>query len=328
MSENQNKIKNDNCLNSISFTLIGVFIILFESISLIMSILCLTMTSWSFLKKFIKILNIISLVIISLGVIINMILFIKIKNERFDIIKKFPKRMCYSFLLIILYILLMIFNIYNAIYLSIKLHIADYPEYGGRKRDQNYIDEHPDEFGDVPLKEFVVVGFCPSIISVLNLICLILSVLFRKKMIMTYDKMRSEEGKRVNEIVAHRNKHRHLNRNRNKRKFSNDNIININTNDAIIKNNNTDPNIKRNGNGIKEDNNLIKIKINNSDDGEEYIHKAPNRLILDNRLDTKDVLKKENKVFKFKNLKISHINSMQGTKTSMNDKVKEETEEK
>ena len=143
MNKNQNNIKNDNCLNSIPFNIIGIFIIIFESISLIMSILCLVLTSWNFLKNFIKILNIISLAIISLIIIINTILFIKIKNNRYDIRKNFNYRMHMSSLLFLLYIIIIIFNIYNSIYLSIRLHIADFPEYGGRKRDQNYIDNHP-----------------------------------------------------------------------------------------------------------------------------------------------------------------------------------------
>ena len=240
----------------------------------------------------------------------------------FDIVQNFQKRMCLSFILILFYIILIVFNIYNSIYLSIRLHIADYPEYGGRKRDQNYIDEHPDEFGDVPLKEFIIVGFCPSIISVLNLMIFILCVLFRKKMILTYDKMRSEEGRRVHEIIPPRNKHKHINRNRNKRKFSNENI---NTNELIIKNNNnTDPNMRRNGQGTNEDNNLIKIKINNSDDGEEYVKKPTNKLILDNKLDTKENLVNENKGFKAQKPKINYISSMVGTKTSMNGEEKEE----
>ena len=141
-------------------------------------------------------------------------------------------------------------------------------------------------------------------------------------MILTYDKMRSEEGRRVHEIIPPRNKHKHINRNRNKRKFSNENI---NTNELIIKNNNnTDPNMRRNGQGTNEDNNLIKIKINNSDDGEEYVKKPTNKLILDNKLDTKENLVNENKGFKAQKPKINYISSMVGTKTSMNGEEKEE----
>ena len=82
--------------------------------------------------------------------------------------------------------------------------------------------------------------------------------------------------------------------------------------------------MRKNGNGNNEDNNLIKIKINNSDDGEEYIKKPPNKLILDDRLDTKENLIKENKGFKGQKPKINHINSLVGTKTSMNGDEKEE----
>lgn len=323
MNQNQNDIKHHKCLSSISFLIIGSFIIIFESLSLIMSILCLVLTSWNFLKKFIKILNIISLVIISLVIIINIFLFIKIKQERFDIIKKFQSRMILSFLLLLLYIMIIIFNIYNSIYLSIRLHIADYPEYGGRKRDQNYIDTHPNEFGDVSLKQFVIVGFCPSIISILNIICFILNILFRQKMIDTYDKMRNEEDKKEKELVCHKHKNKNVNRNKNKRKYNKDII---NTNDIIIKNNNTDPNMERNRNGENEDKNLIKVKINNSDDGEEYIPKnRNNKLILFNdKLDTKETSNYRNKGFKNQTPKINIINSMLGTKSSINDKENEE----
>ena len=325
MNENNNNIKNDNCLNSISFTLIGAFIITFESISLAMSVLCLAMTSWNFLKIFIKVLNIISLIIIFLALIINVLIFIKIKNERIDIIQNIQMRMCLSFILLLLYLIIMIFNIFNAIYLTIRLHIADYPEYGGRKRDQNYIDEHPDEFGNVPLKEFIIVGFCPSIISVLNLICLILCVLFRKKLIITYDLMKSEEKKRVNEneMAVHTNKNKYNNRNRIKKKFFNDNI---NTNEAIINNNNTDPYMERNIERSKENKNFIKIKINNSDDGEEYMRKAPKKLILyDDRINTNEELNLGKKENKFDYHKMNVINSMLGTKSSMNVKnIKED----
>ena len=323
MNKNQNNIKNDNCLNSIPFNIIGIFIIIFESISLIMAILCLVLTSWNFLKHFIKILNIISLAIISLIIIINTILFLKIKNQRYDIRKNYNNRMCISLLLFLLYIIIIIFNIYNSIYLSIRLHIADFPEYGGRKRDQNYIDNHPNEFGFIPLKQFIIVGLCPSIISVLNLVCFILCIVFRKKMILTYNNMLfSVDNNEINEVKIvqkNRNNHKHINRNRKIRKYSID--LRNNTNDIIIRNNNTDPNMERNGKNIKEDKNYIKLKLNNSDDGEEYIKKDNNKNYINNILDTKETLNEKNKE-KAKELNFNHINSMRGTKSSMSDQDK------
>jgi len=323
MNKNQNNIKNDNCLNSIPFNIIGIFIIIFESISLIMSILCLVLTSWNFLKHFIKILNIISLAIISLIIIINTILFIKIKNNRYDIRKNYNYRMYMSSLLFLLYIIIIIFNIYNSIYLSIRLHIADFPEYGGRKRDQNYIDNHPNEFGFIPLKQFIIVGLCPSVISVLNLVCFILCFVSRKKMILTYNNMLfSVDNNEINEVKIvqkNRNNHKHINRNRKIRKYSID--LRNNTNDIIIRNNNTDPNMERNGKNIKEDKNYIKLKLNNSDDGEEYVKKDNNKNYINNILDTKETLNEKNKE-KAKELNFNHINSMRGTKSSMSDQDK------
>ena len=330
MNENNNNIKNDNCLNSISFTLIGAFIITFESISLAMSVLCLAMTSWNFLKIFIKILNIISLIIIFLALIINVLIFIKIKNERIDIIQNIQMRMCLSFILLLLYLIIMIFNIFNAIYLTIRLHIADYPEYGGRKRDQNYIDEHPDEFGNVSLKEFIIVGFCPSIISVLNLICIILCVIFRKKMILIYDKMISEDENKlheINEMILHRNKSKHNKRtkNRNKnnritRRYSSE-IRNANTNDKIIKNNNTVPNIEINNKEFNNDNNnFIDIKINKTNDDDIYTKNIPNKYPLNNRLETKETLNEEQKEDKNKESILTLFNSADDGKSNMNSK--------
>jgi hypothetical protein len=231
--------------------------------------------------------------------------------------------MCISLLLFLLYIIIIIFNIYNSIYLSIRLHIADFPEYGGRKRDQNYIDNHPNEFGFIPLKQFIIVGLCPSVISVLNLVCFILCFVFRKKMILTYNNMLfSVDNNEINEVKIvqkNRNNHKHINRNRKIRKYSID--LRNNTNDIIIRNNNTDPNMERNGKNIKEDKNYIKLKLNNSDDGEEYIKKDNNKNYINNILDTKETLNEKNKE-KAKELNFNHINSMRGTKSSMSDQDK------
>jgi hypothetical protein len=59
-------------------------------------------------------------------------LFVNIKNIRYNIIKKYETRMCLSIFLIIIYLIIIIFNIYNSIYLSNKLKIADDPENGGK----------------------------------------------------------------------------------------------------------------------------------------------------------------------------------------------------
>ena len=311
-----NKIKK--CLNSISFTVIGVFIIIFELVSLLMSILCIVMIDWNFLKNFIKILNIISLAIIIFVIIINTCIFIYIKNEKLNIVKNFGKRMCLSFLLIIIYFIIIIFNIYNSIYLSIKLHIADYPEYGGRKRDQNYIDNHPNEFGDVPLKQFIIAGFCPSLISVLNLICFILCVIFRKKMILINNKMLYEYENRNSELNYHRNKHRHNNiESRNMgigstRHFSTE-IRNTNIDNKTNKNINTNPNIE-NKNNIRnmENNDFINVNINNKEEnaGKQNIKKSVNKNLFDNNLNNKETWNDEPKIYTSKESKLNFKNKV------------------
>ena len=341
MNENHDTNKTKNCLNSISFIVIGVFIITFESISLIMSILCIVMTSWNFLKHFIKILNIFSLIIISLLILINILIFVNIKNIKIDIVKNYEKRMCLSILLILIYIIIIIFNIYNSIYLSIKLHIADYPEYGGRKRDQNYIDTHPDEFGDVPLKQFIIVGFCPSIISVLNLMCIILSIFFRQKMVLTYDKIILEDGNIIHRINSHKSRSRHTSRNRSNRSSRNrsirsnrssrrysSEIRNENTNDKIIKNNNNDTNTERNNKDFNDDNNnFIDIKINNENVDEKNIKNNLNKLSMNNRLDTKETLNEEQKEEKINEQKEDKINEQKEEKTN-EQKVEKANEKK
>ena len=290
--------KNKNCLNSISFGVIGVFIIIFESISLVMSILCVAIINWHFLKNFIKILNIISLVIIFLLII---------KNIRYNIIKKYETRMCLSIFLIIIYLIIIIFNIYNSIYLSNKLKIADDPENGGK--DQNYVDTHPNEFGDVPLKQFIIAGFGPSLISVLNVICIILCAIFRKKMILTYNKMLYEIDNRTSEANFHRSKTRNStssknsknsrNKSKTKRKSTrrsrfNSTEIRNSVNNANDKN---DKEIKYNNNSIPNrlNSNNINAKINRLNKGEQNINKITIEETLNNKLDTNESLNNEQK---------------------------------
>ena len=304
MNENENKNKDENCscLNSISFTIIGIFIIIFELFSLIMSILCIAITNWNFVQNFIKILNIFSLVIISLIIIINSCIFIKIKHENNNIIINFRTRMTISFFLLIFYVLLIIFNVYNAIYLSIKLHIADYPEYGGRKRDQNYIDKHPDEFGNVPLKQFVIVAFCPSIISVLNLVCLILSILFRKKMITAYNKIKSENANIITVAVKKHNSPRRSHSNKNSpRRKSHHNTINIENIQKMDTGPNSDKNDLDNDNDFGNKN-AINIKfdaLEKEKNGNRHIKRVSNKSLFNkfnNRIESKENFNDNNNI--------------------------------
>ena len=304
MKENIKKDQNKSCLTSISFSVLGICIILFEMFSLIMSIICFVSTTWNFVKNFIKVMNIISLVMISLIIIINVCIFINIKTTKHNIMNNFRRRMTVSFFLLIFYLLLIIFNIYNAIYLSINLHIADYPEYGGRQRDQDYIDKHPDEFGDVSLQQFIIVGFCPSMISVLNLVSLILCVLFRKKMINLYNQM-YDENNAVNIITLRHQKHRHthsVHSSHSNQSQGNNPIrspirspkrkqwreLNLNKDD-INKNNNTKPNTNTNternnynNNNTKKNQKVIKIIINTSEDEDENGPKKSDKHLINN----------------------------------------------
>ena len=63
----------------------------------------------------------------------------------------------------------------------VQLHIADYPEYGGRERDEEYIITHPDEFGAVSGGEFLIAGMCLSISAFVQFISIFFGIsLFRR----------------------------------------------------------------------------------------------------------------------------------------------------
>ena len=180
------------CLKSLSFCTLGAIIFISETISLIMNILLLVKTSWNYLKKTIKMLNIICISVISFTMFINIIFFCTLKNIKNEIVRKYTSKIVAIVFLILFYLSIIAFSIYNAVYLSRHLHIADFPEYGGRERDQNYIDSHPDEFRDVSEGEFIIVAVCPSIICVSNILCIIILFLIRNKIIIIYNKKKEK----------------------------------------------------------------------------------------------------------------------------------------
>lgn len=273
-------LNKNNCLNSIPFSTFGIIIFISELISIIMNIILLVITSWNFLKKTIKTLNIIFLVIIVLTTFINIILFCSIGKIKKEIFQKHKSKIVAIYFLIMFYLSIIIFNIYNAIYLSLYLHIADYPEYGGRKRDQEYIDAHPNEFGNVSLKEFIIVAVCPSIICFFNLLSIIISILIRNKIKLIYNK----EFQRLSIFNNIRNNHV-INKNHKKHKKRRNSVNNIKSSEDIINNiNNTDP-IENKVKGNNKE--IIKIDENNFEEGDEY------EIKLTKKKETKEEIEEE-----------------------------------
>ena len=274
MEQPKKEKDEENCLNSISFYSLGTIIFISESISAILNILCLIFTSWKFLKRLIKLLNIISLGIICLIIVINIIMFCTLKNIQNKILNKYKTKLVGPVFSFIFCIIIIIFNIYNAIYLSIKLHIADYPEYGGRTRDQGYIDSHPDEFGDVEIHEFIIVGICPSLISICNLLCIIMTCLYRSKIVLLYNtKYKEKYGLYPDEDEENRIKREKEKEKKKHHKRKRESFENAKSNDELANNNESDPSAHK----IKGKNNEepIQIKINNYDEREENEKKLP-----------------------------------------------------
>ena len=310
MYENENKNgDNKSCLNSISFTMISILLFIFELISLIMSILCLVMINWSFLKNFIKVLNIISLVIIVLIIIINFFIFIKIKNVKHNIVKNYRKRMCLTFLLLLVYFIIIIFHIYNAIYLSKKLHIINDPVYEGRRR---VLDNEPKKYDDIPLGQFIIAGFCPAIISVLNLLCIIFCVLFRKKMIITYRIMRlSDDENKDKDIVMHKHKSRHKQSPRKVRRFSSE---------LVPSQNNMSESAKS-----KSRRNSVTMRANTFDEGARTPKRQSSKSRVNNQINTLDTKESfinelgENKGYKYKKSKFHNTRVSRLSKQYINE---------
>ena len=275
-----------NVLKSISFFSLGIIIFTSQILSIAMNVLLIAITSWNLLKKLIKILNIICLVVICLTIFINIIMFCSLKNIKDKIIQKYSGKMVSTIFLIIIYLIIIIFNIYNAIYLSLKLHIADYPEYGGRKRDQAYIDSHPNEFGNVSLKEFIIVAICPSLICVFNLLCIVICFLLRNKIILIYNK-ENERLHKYNYKDNNKNK-----KHKNDRKRKNSDFNNIKSSTDFI-NNNTSPQDINNINN-RNNNNIIKIKVNNFDERGDYELNLPKKNISKFKYDTAENSSDEN----------------------------------
>ena len=145
-----------------------------------MNVIYLVMTHWKYVKLYLFILTIISLIFLCVVLGFDITILV-LKRHLYKNNKKYIVTKIFSLIILIINPVMFVLNIVLAIMISIQLHIADYPEYGGRERNDEYIKSHPDEFGSVSSGEFVVAALCPSICSIGQFMCMFFSIsLFRR----------------------------------------------------------------------------------------------------------------------------------------------------
>ena len=180
IQEEEEECCSCDCCSKRSISFIIIFIIVVDSLSIIMNVLYLSITNWKFVSLSLFILTIFSLFFICVVLVFD-ITILALKRHLYKNNKKYIVSKIFSLCILIINPLMFILNIFLAVFISIDLHIADYPEYGGRERDEEYIKSNPDKFGNVSSGEFVVAALCPSLCAVGQLICMFFSItLFRR----------------------------------------------------------------------------------------------------------------------------------------------------
>ncbi len=145
-----------------------------------MNILIIVITHWKFVEKVLLAFTIISLVVVCiiLGFDITILVF---KRHLYKDNIKYTISKIFSLCMLIINPVMFVLYIFLAIFISIQLHIADYPEYGGREWDEEYIFSHPDKFGSVSGVEFLIAGMCLSLSAFAQFISMFFSIsLFRR----------------------------------------------------------------------------------------------------------------------------------------------------
>ena len=169
-----------NCCVKKSITFILIFIIILTSIGILMHVIYIPVITWKYISTSLFALSLVSLIFlcIILGFDITVLILRRhlYKNNFKYIVSKI-----FSLIILILNPVLVILDLVITILVSVQLHIADYPEYGGRERDDEYILAHPDKFGSVTGGEFLIAGFCLSLTSFSQMISVFFSIsLFRR----------------------------------------------------------------------------------------------------------------------------------------------------
>ena len=193
-----------DCCSTRPISFIIIFIIIIDSICLIMNVIVLAVIHWKYAKIALLILSIFSLILVSVVLGFDITILI-LKRHLYKNNKKYILSKIFSLIILIINPLMFILNIFLAIFISINLHIADYPEYGGRDRDEEYIKLHPDEFGSVSSGEFVVAALCPSICAIGQFICMFFSIALFRRVYYLPENYQNEMGQRAVKISTNAN---------------------------------------------------------------------------------------------------------------------------
>ena len=169
-----------DCCSRRPISFIIVFIIILDSMSILMNVIYIEITHWKYVEIVLFSFSIISLIFLCvvLGFDITMLV---LKRHLYKNNNKYILSKIFSLIILIINPLMFILNLILTIFISIQLHIADFPEYGGMDRDEEYIKFHPDKFGTVSSGEFVVAVLCPCICAICQSACMFFSIaLFRR----------------------------------------------------------------------------------------------------------------------------------------------------
>jgi hypothetical protein len=178
--EEEDDVCNCDCCSKRPITFTIIFIIIVDSISIVMNVIYLAITHWKYVKLALFILSIISLIFLCVVLGFDITILV-LKRHLYKNNKKYIVTKIFSLIILIINPVMFVLNTVLAICISIQLHIADYPEYGGRERDEEYIQSHPEKFGSVSSGEFVVAALCPTMCAIGQFMCMFFSIsLFRR----------------------------------------------------------------------------------------------------------------------------------------------------
>jgi hypothetical protein len=176
----ENDCTECDCCSKRPISFLIIFIIILDSISIIMNIIYIAVTHWKYAHLSLLILSIFSLLFICVVLGFDITILV-LKRNLYKNNKKYIVSKIFSLCIMIINPVMFVLNLCLAIFISIDLHVADYPEYGGRERDEEYIRTHPDKFGSVSSGEFVVAALCPTLSSACQFACMFFSIaLFRR----------------------------------------------------------------------------------------------------------------------------------------------------